>query len=571
MITELRHLASACYFLSFFFLSIDAEAKTEYSIRIENSLNKVKQSAVSQQPTPSSLNYIAEVKLARNEHESFQLVLSSKKNETKGVNIFVTNLVGKKQGNILKKENISVFLEQYIHISKFTDSPGWYPDALLPVKEFDIRSNTIQPLWITIYAPTDTVPDEYEGLMIIKASGAEDFIVFLEVTVWDFSLPRTPYLRTSFYIYWNFIAERHNIPKENGKLVEEMYREYMENALDHRINPTCLVSPDVIEGDGDISIDFKGFDKKMQHYLDLGLNSFAVFWHKFPPSFKKISSEPLKDKKITDRTKRILQLTERHLKGKEWLNFSYTYLVDEPQKEYFPQVKETFNFLKSCSPGIKRLLTLGPGASEGSLKPAYRELTGYVDIWAVATQFYDEKFLRERQGEGDEVWWYVYCDTRHPYANFWAIDYPGIDHRIIFWQAWRYNITGFLYWAADYWKVNVWEDPASFPGANGDGSLIYWSKEGPVNSIRWEIIRDGIEDYDYFCILRDASSKLQSMDTDKRYVHLIHRAKKILDVSDLTPSLTNYTKKPQELLSRREEIANLIVEINHAIDNESKI
>lgn len=566
---KIKYIVLLSSLFLFFSSRVYAEIKMEYLIWIENSLNKVKKDAALPSRL-SPLTYTAEVKLARNEHEAFQLVLNSKDNELKNVDITVTNLIGKK-GNILKKENITIFLEHYIYISKFTDTPSWYPDALLPLKSFDLKPDTIQSVWINIYAPKDTVADEYEGLIIIKASNAEESIVFLKVKVWDFSLPTAPYLRTSFYIYSNFIEERQGIPKENVKLRKDMNRRYIENALNHRISPTCSVSPDIIERDGDILLDFKEFDKEMQHYLDLGLNSFAVSLHGFPPSGGKISSEPLKDIKIVEKTRKVLGLTERHLKGKGWLDLGYIYLIDEPRKESFPQVKEIFSFFNGCSPGIKRLLTLGSGASEGPLKPAYKELTGYVDIWTVATQFYNEEFLKERQRKGEEVWWYVYCDTRHPYANFWAIDYPGVDHRIIFWQAWRYSVTGFLYWAVDYWKVNVWEDPVSFPGTNGDGSLIYWNKDGPVNSIRWEIIRDGIEDYDYFCILRDASDKLQAMDTEKRYTDLINRAKKILDISDLTPSLTDYTKEPQKLFNRREEAANTIVEINYIINGENKL
>lgn len=545
----------------FFILNVFAKEESKYSIWIENSLHKIKKDTKLQSTLLTSM---VEIKLAKNEYEAFQLVLNAKSQRLKDVKITVTDLKGTK-GGLIKKENIEIFLEHYIYILQFTDSPGWYPDALLPFEILDLEPYTVVPIWVSIYIPRHTITDEYEGSIIVKPSNAESFTIVLKVTVWDFSLPVTPYLKTSFGIQPAFIAERQGVP--NAKL-KDMVRKYNENALNHRVSPENLVYPDIIERDGNIFVDFKNFDIEMEHYLNLGLSSFNVFWHQFPPSGVKVSSAPLKEEKITNKTREILRITEEHLMEKDWLDLSYIYLIDEPRKEYFLQVKETFNFLRDCSPGIKRLLTLEYWAWSGILKPAYKELAGYVDIWCVLTSFYDEVFLRERQKRNDEVWWYVSCGSKHPYANFWAIDYPAIDHRIIFWQAWRYNITGFLYWAINYWKVDVWEDPVAYPETNGDGYLIYWNKDGPINSIRWEIIRDGIEDYDYFRILREASNRLLNKDKEKRYVDLINKAKKILDVSDLTPSLTNYTKEPQNLFDRREEIAKLIIEIKDILSTQ---
>ena len=185
-------------------------------------------------------NFRAQVKAARNEYEAFQVVLNSKHWELKNIKIFVTDLEGKK-GNFIKKENIEIFLEHYIYISKFTTSPGWYPDALIPFKTLDIKPYAVQPIWVSIYIPPQTIAGEYEGLITIEPSNAESFTIVLKVTVWDFTLPTTPYLRTSFCIYSGFIAEKQNIPKQSLQL-KNMVKKYNENALEHRISPTNPIS-----------------------------------------------------------------------------------------------------------------------------------------------------------------------------------------------------------------------------------------------------------------------------------------------------------------------------------------
>lgn len=538
----------------------NGEGEANYAVWIESNLNKLKQGTALPSSFPSAS---AEIKLAKNEYEAFQLVLYPGSGELKDVNICISDLKGKK-GGFIRKENIELFVERYIYISEFTDSPGWYPDALVPLKPFNVKADKIQPIWVSIYISPTAAADEYEGTIALKPSNAKVTNIPFKVTVWNFCLPTTPNLRTSFSIQPGFVAKRHNILLSDPHL-KVLMRKYNDNALRHRISPKNLVSPSVSRKGDEFIIDFEDFDTEMYRYFDEGLTAFQVSWSGFPQSSVKVSTDFLNEEEKIKKTKAVLKITEEHLREKGWLDLSYIYLVDEPRREYFPQVKQIFSVIKDASPGIKRLLTFEWWAWDGPKRPAYAELAGYVDIWAVNTRFYDEKFLKERQKKGEEVWWYVSNGNRHPYPTFGLIDYPAIDHRILFWQAWKYDINGFLYFAVNYWEKNVWENPESFLHCNGDGSLIYWNEDGPVNSIRWEVIRDGIEDYDYFCILRETSERLKNKDVDKKYTDLVSRAKKILDVSDLTPSLNEYTKDPQKLLNRREEIAELIVKIRDII------
>ncbi|MFQ6098032.1 MAG: DUF4091 domain-containing protein, partial [Armatimonadota bacterium] len=218
-----------------------------------------------------------------------------------------------------------------------------------------------------------------------------------------------------------------------------------------------------------------------------------------------------------------------------------------------PGVKAAFDLVHTAAPKLKTLLTLGYGASRPIEpgNPVYADLAGYVDIWVPHTDCFEEQFLAQRRQRGEEIWDYVCISAQRPYVNIWAIDYPGTDHRLVFWQAWRYDVTGFLYWAINYWKTNPWEDPMTYPGGNGDGSLLYFGRDGPVNSIRWEIVRDGIEDYDYLALLRDTLPRLRG--------RLRREVQRALDVSDITPSWTEYTENPQDIEARRIALGQLIV------------
>ncbi len=90
---------------------------------------------------------------------------------------------------------------------------------------------------------------------------------------------------------------------------------------------------------------------------------------------------------------------------------------------------------------------------------------------------------------------------------------PAMAHRMLFWHQKRENVDGLLYWSTTYWNpANGCDDPWKTmqtvkdinPNIYGDGSLLYPGKpvgvDGPVGSLRLEIIRDGIEDFDYLCL-----------------------------------------------------------------------
>ena len=104
---------------------------------------------------------------------------------------------------------------------------------------------------------------------------------------------------------------------------------------------------------------------------------------------------------------------------------------------------------------------------------------------------------------GDRTWWYCCWEPPLPYANLF-IDMEGFYHRVLFWQQYLYNVKGFLYWQTTHWNNgSPWDVTSSVPELSyycfGDGSLFYNGDrvgiDGPVGSIRLELIRSAIEDY----------------------------------------------------------------------------
>jgi len=194
-------------------------------------------------------------------------------------------------------------------------------------------------------------------------------------------------------------------------------------------------------------------------------------------------------------------------------------------------------------------------------------------------------FYQERRAAGDTLWMYTCCSPKPPHANFF-IDEPAIDHRILFWQARQAGATGFLYWAVCYWHglPGAASGEPHFPDVpirmarlgtydnfkdNGDGVLIWPGRDyQPVASIRLEVIRDGIEDYEYLALLSRLVERAKALPEGERPdADLLADAEGLCQVpADISESMTRYTKDPEVLLARREAVGDMIERLSAALD-----
>lgn len=275
-----------------------------------------------------------------------------------------------------------------------------------------------------------------------------------------------------------------------------------------------------------------------------------------------------------------LRQLQAHLAQKGWLDKAYVYWFDEPDEKDYPFVRAGMERLRKYAPKIRRLLTEQP-------EPA---LFGAVNLWCPVTSHFDENSARERMQAGDEFWWYICTVPKAPYATEF-IDHAAVEPRVWLWQTWQQNVRGILIWETTYWTSdaaypnalqNPWQDPMSWVSGydtpagvrrawgNGDGRFLYPPNrhpnedktpnfEAPINSIRWELLREGIEDYEYLWTLREAMERARPHAKTAAQKTLLASAEKLLIVPpEISRALTDFTASPAPILHRREAIANAI-------------
>ncbi|MFH1810705.1 MAG: glycoside hydrolase domain-containing protein [Pseudomonadota bacterium] len=278
---------------------------------------------------------------------------------------------------------------------------------------------------------------------------------------------------------------------------------------------------------------------------------------------------------------RMLQAITSHLADRGWLSKAYTYWFDEPEPVDYTLVVQGMDLLHSAEPRLRRLLT----------EQFESELAGHVDIWTPLLDQFADSWAQQRQALGEEVWWYVCTGPRAPYPNNF-IDHPAIETRVRFWMAWQHGVQGSLYWQTNYWTndqvsgastpQDPWQDPMSYnfdtgnvgTWGNGDGRLLYppraWADnvqriEGPTPSLRWELIREGIEDYEYFWMLRDLSDRLAALVGDSA---LVLQTRDLLVVpATIASSAVEYTDDSALLAAHRAAVATAIEQVQQALDS----
>jgi hypothetical protein len=104
-------------------------ADSAVRVWVEESLTRV------QPTTPGGSKKVVEIAAARNEVESFQVIVSSSGPRLEGVTAFVSDL-SDATGHRISNSGIKLYRQEYVYLRNpspySTEPPGWWPDPLVP-------------------------------------------------------------------------------------------------------------------------------------------------------------------------------------------------------------------------------------------------------------------------------------------------------------------------------------------------------------------------------------------------------------------------------------------------------
>ena len=540
--------------------------------------------------------HAVKISSARNEVESFQVVVSAPEENINVTKVEISDLISS-EGSKIRKENIKLFREEYVRVRMSSPRaelpPGLYPDPLVPfinpvtdkpieplnrtskrwgeavttsghdmyAVPFEVFKGQNQVIWADVYVPKNTPAGQYNGQLRVLAKGGISEQIPISVTVWDFTLPDGPTHRNHFGSFGN-VARYFSI-KRNSDRFRQIEMRYCRAMSEHRINPPIpgYLLPQTRD-DGSLEIVAEKHNALKEYINKFHVTDFEIpraHFARLPgstlrPDYKTISPE----NKV--KAQRYYREFYKYLKDNGWEEGAYVYMLDEPNlRENYEQVLVLGQLIHEAVPQLKCLVV----EQTYLQNPSWPDIDPAVDIWCPLWSFIDRETINDKINHGDEVWSYTALVQRSPRYRpkyqavkdfdppYWHIDRPLIVYRVPTWINYQYGITGLLYWSTVTMVIEPWYNPAfAHPRHyNGGGFLFYPGApcgiDGPVISMRMKNLRDGMEDYEYFAILERL--------TDKKTV------KKIIDA--IAPNWWDFSKDPNKFLAAREKIARQILNL----------
>jgi hypothetical protein len=469
---------------------------------------------------------VAEV--ARGEHASLQIVVRSEQ-AIKGLTAHVGALTSRMSGSERRLKDVSVRYVGYVLVSRgqahpssdrVRVPPAMFPDPLLEDTAVDVAAGEAQPVWITVHVPEDAKPGVYKAT--VRLSGeVEGKPVSADAPIYVHVYNARVGKSRLWIDNWFFIRSTGGVPapEPNTPVYWNMVRKIARDLADHRQNvaliPVYNLARFDIDDDGTVKVDFSDFDKWVRIFIEEGVigridgggNGTRIEgWTGPYRAIIKAKEDgklvdkvlPPDDPQVDKFLSQYLPMLTKHLKSKGWLDIFLFQVGDEPCDANADTFKALSAVVHKYAPELKRMDAVCGLAYEGAL-----------DVFVPEIDFlhpnYD--YFKGLQRNGAELWMYTCCHPEGEYLNRFT-ELPLLKTRLMHWMNYRYGTTGYLHWGYNYWPTtrNPYEDASWLEGdylPAGDAWIVYPGKDGPIDSIRWEAMRDGIADYGLLCTLAE--------------------------------------------------------------------
>ncbi len=460
------------------------------------------------------------VLIPRNGHASLQVAVRPKR-ALKGFSISA-----QAKGAPLK---ITVSRVGYIPVSKNTpespedeiirSAPGEFPDPLFPDIPDELAAARTEAFWLTIFAPADTQPGEYSAEVEIQASDSGPNILPFTVRVMSAKVPEDQTLKVTNWFafsvdrlapFYGSEGDRESFWRILGNIGQVM-AEHKQNVI---LTPVSDLVSVTLER-GKYQFDFSDFDRWVETFREAGTIGTIEGGHLLTrpkgyfspvgvPAWVQANGEVVwkllepDDPRASKYLSSFLSALFQHLQDKGLVQQYVQHLHDEPHGDEVPIYERYAELVKKHMPGI-------PIIDAVDLKEDTGFLNKYLDIWVPVLSSFDDKFevLQAHRESGGETWYYTCVGPQGRYLNRF-MDYSLLKMRLLHWFNFRHNLNGYLHWGGNFWSPNPFEnvEPVINDGQTllppGDNALVYPDPENDsiLSSIRLEIMREGIEDYE---------------------------------------------------------------------------
>ncbi|QYM78770.1 DUF4091 domain-containing protein [Horticoccus luteus] len=395
-------------------------------------------------------------------------------------------------------------------------------DVLDAAERVDLPAGTLRAWWLTVAVPRDATPGVYRGELTVRADGAEPRVFPLELDVLVATLPE-PRAWAFHLDVWQHpwaIARWHDVAPWSEAHFRLMRPYLVELAQAGQKVITTTITPrpwgrrdyddygtmvqHIRRADGSWRFDYEVFDHYVKFAMACGITqqihcySLLTWGGQFAYTDEVTGDERAwatepGEAAYADYWGPFLADFEKHLAAKGWLERTRIAVDEAPA----PMMKAMMDVLRTHAPRLRVALA-------GNQAPSHYTGLEVADFSIILNHVNDElvRDLAARRAAGRTTTFYICLDPPRPNT---FVTSPPAEAVWLGYSAAANGFDGLLRWAYTTWPENPLRDTSYWGHPHirylpaGDTFLMY---PGPRSSIRWELLRDGIEEAEKLRLLR---------------------------------------------------------------------
>ena len=502
----------------------------------------------------------------RNEVLSAQCVVAARE-DLKGLTVAIGPLQKTDAAARIPAANVSwnfvgsIFIQENTPKLVKTDvtrpAPAWFPDFLSEERSCALAKGAFKAVYLTIKVPRDAEPGEYHASVAFTAGGARVELP-LALRIYPLAIPDQRHVMVTEWFSTHQFKKHHGVDPSDAPRFLDMLGVYARNMAEHRQN-VFRVSLDLIEStrlaDGQWRFDFSRFDRWAEVFWATGAMDLLEtgFVARFGPERWSSTEIVLRDFSIKDaagvsRTvpgkeflPHFLPALVAHLRERGWLTKTVFHICDEPSNHNVMPWREASDFVHRCAPELRRLDAIETPHCLDRLEIWIPKLD-HLATWREAYE--------DAQRRGHELWFYTVGIFQKGSLPNKTADVPLIESRLLHWLNYRFGLKGYLHWGFNAWT----DDPIRDPGRHrGDGWHVYPKPGGLINSLRWEQMRNGLQDYECLWLLENKVAQLRAR-CSSRVAQLIDPPRRGREIAaQAVAGYHQFTRDPAVLYAARRQ------------------
>lgn len=415
-------------------------------------------------------------------------------------------------------------------------------DVIDEVDELTYKGKTTQPVWVSIDVPGSIQPGLYSGSLFARSQAGDKLEFKIELEIGNAVLPDPSEWSYHLDLWQNpsAVARYHQVTpwsKEHYAYLEPLIKR-LANAGQKVITTSIIDRPwngqtqDAYRGminwrkktDGSWHFDYSIFDQWVEFVEKCGINDQINCYTMIPWGNQFLYYDEAKEivdtliakpgsRAYEDHWRDFLLDFSAHLKDKGWFEKTAIAMDERPVED----MENVIEFVGKTVPGFK--ITLA-----GGYHPEIEN--GLFDMCVASNQEIPEDVMKRRSMAGRHTTYYTCCVEAFP--NNFTFSPPAEST----WQAWHAankGYSGYLRWAYMSWVLEPLLDSRFRNWPAGDTFFVYPEAR---TSIRFERLREGIQDFEKIRIIRE-KLKAENSQEARENLQLLEEHIKKYEISSL--------------------------------------